>query len=239
MDLKLERQFRLSIYIDGRYKDWIEDVINNIEKETLRVFDAQKSGIFKNISFYSEIDRFLEEKAEVEIKIPEYLPLACQSIRFFYEDSDKELEAEKEKYPNIPASYWSNIRETILSQRGSSSLSPSAFIGRIVLYDDIMDVLPLTKKESENPFKYLIAHELIHAFNVMRFMVPAFMDWDSFYKNVLESGCDHWGAKQVLSRLDNVLDSYGTESELNELKKYWPSNAEKWFNAAKDIKRNQ
>jgi hypothetical protein len=147
------------------------------------------------------------------------------------------LKIEKEKNPDIRSSFWSNIKRTILFPRDKGSMGPSAYIGEIVLHKEVIRELSRYKSESEQPFKYLIAHELVHAFNKMIFIVPAFLDWNEFWEKALNHGSNCQNARQVLARLEAGIDCYGTNKELKELKKYWPSNAEKWFNAWQDLKK--
>ena len=105
-------------------------------------------------------------------------------------------------------------------------------VRKIVLTKNLLRNIGLNRsREIENKFKYVIAHELVHVFDSMIFIVPAFMDWPSFWENVLGGG----GSCDVLLSLymDTSLfvDSYGQHNELEQLKKYWPSQAETWFDA--------
>ena len=235
MDLKLERRFGLKICVNGRYKEWIQDVIRGIEKETLLVFDPKRTNSFSDINRCDKIDRFIEEKATLEYSISEYLPLACQCIRFMDEKIDTELKKQKDTKSDISACYCSNIEKTILFPRNNGLISPSAFIGEILLCFDITQ-LSCYRYESEKPFKYLIAHELVHAFNHMRFIVPAFFNWDSFWQKSLNSSIDCSKARTALKKVNGNIDKYGTDIELKELQKYWPNNAEEWVNAWQDLR---
>lgn len=239
MDLKLERNFELKICVDGPYERWTKDVIKGIENDSLMVFDSKEINPFSDIGDYEDVDKFIEEKARVKIKISEYLPLACQCIRFIDEETDIELKKYKEEEPGIPACYWSNIKRTILFPRYKDSLGPSAYIGEIIFFDNLTRDFPRQKGESEEPFKCVIAHELVHAFNKMIFIVPAFSNWDEFLKEALENGSNVHRAMTVLRRLENNIDSRDNERGLRELKKYWPNNAEKWFNAWQDMKKKK
>ena len=75
----------------------------------------------------------------------------------------------------------------------------------------------------------IIAHELVHVFNHMRFIVPAFKNWRSFWHTFL---CCGWKANVLHSRLRDLnlyVDCYGEKGELESLKEFWPSQAERWF----------
>jgi len=242
MKLKFERQFELKNCLDGKYKQWADEVIEGIENQELMVFGTKDEIRFCDVYRYGEIDEFIKEKAKEKINIVEYLPLACQCIRLIDKDTDIELKIDidkeqrehEEKEFVIFASYWSNITRTVFPARPVEPLGPSAFIGEIVLQDIIITKLSQCKKDdSEYPFKCLIAHELVHAFNVMRLIVPAFLDWTNFWKKALQEGHQCQNARQLTARLKDNIDCYESDKELKELKKYWPSHAEEWFNARK------
>jgi hypothetical protein len=97
MDLKLDRKFELKICVDGAYEQWVNEVVNSIENNSLMVFDSKEENPFCDIYRYNEIDKFIKEKASVERKISEYLPLSCQCIRIIDEEADRELKNRKRK----------------------------------------------------------------------------------------------------------------------------------------------
>ena len=84
---------------------------------------------------------------------------------------------------------------------------------------------------TEHKFKCIIAHELVHVFDMMRFVVPAFMDWRSFWTHVLEEGsaCDILQSR--FNCISSFVDCYGEESELAMIEEDWPSQAKIWFDA--------
>ncbi len=234
MKLKIERYFALKNCLDGKYKQWADEIIEGIESQELTIFNTEDEVKFIDVYRNKEIDKFIKETARKKINISNYLPLVCQCIRFIDEDMDIELKKEQEEKKVLLASYWSNIKRAILPAPHMEPLGPSAFIGEIVLYD-IESKLSPYKDESEEPFKYLIAHELVHAFNEMRIIVPAFLDWKAFWEKILQGGSCCQDARQLMARTNRNIDSYGSNKELKELKKYWPSKAEGWFNSYKEL----
>lgn len=234
MNRKFERQFELKNCLDGKCKQWADEVIKGIENQELMVFDTKDEIRFCDVYRYGEIDKFIKENAKEKINIIEYLPLACQCIRFIDEDTDIELKKDKEKYF---ASYWSNTKRTILPTPPVEPLGPSAFIGEIILHDTIESGLSPYTNVSEAPFKGIMAHELIHAFDEMRLIVPAFRDWKNFWEKTLKKGSQCQHARQLMTRMKNNIDCYGSNKELKELKKYWSSQAEGWFNTLQKLKK--
>jgi hypothetical protein len=68
----------------------------------------------------------------------------------------------------------------------------------------------------------------------MRVIIPAFLDWKNFWEKALQKGSFCPNAIQIINRLDVKIDD--PNKELSELKKYWPSNAEKWFNPYQELR---
>ena len=80
-------------------------------------------------------------------------------------------------------------------------------------------------------FVLSVAHELIHVFDAMRFVVPAFQNWDQFWKIALREGsfCDV--AIGLLEDKRRFLDNYGSDHEKEMIAHFWPSKVEEWFAA--------
>ena len=235
MELKIEREFSFKKCLNDKYEKWTNDVLDSLENKELMIFDAKDENPFSNICSYEKIDQFIEERTKEKINICDYLPLACQCVRNI-QDSDIELKKEQEEKKVLLASYWSNTNRTILPVSSILPESPAAFIGEIVLHDLIEDKLRPHKPKSEEPFKYIMAHELLHVFNGMRIIVPAFRDWKNFWAKALKKGQACSDAREVKKRIDNDIDD--PDKVIMELEKYWPSKAEKWFNAFRSLNKN-
>jgi hypothetical protein len=99
---------------------------------------------------------------------------------------------------------------------------PAMFNAEIVLFD-----VP----DDEDGFKCTVAHELVHSFDFLRWLVPAVQNWRQFFNHALRGG---EACEAVASALENrrlYLDDYGTMNELGEMRLYWPSHADRWFHA--------
>lgn len=106
-----------------------------------------------------------------------------------------------------------------------SPVGPSAFVGKIILNKQCPHM------NSEYSFKCIVAHELTHCFDTMRFLVPAVMNWRICWQHILKNGTASDVAQSMFHDTSLFVDDYGGQNELAMLRHYWPSNAKKWFNA--------
>jgi Zn-dependent peptidase ImmA (M78 family) len=65
---------------------------------------------------------------------------------------------------------------------------PVAFHGAIVFERDFIANIDNDPK-GEDKFKFVLAHELVHVFDFMRLLVPAFRNWKRFWKICMDKGC--------------------------------------------------
>lgn len=219
---QLTRTFRLNISNSLMYcKKWARDVVREIENDRLLVIDADE--VFSH-DIQGDGSLFLDSCYKNPVSIKEWLPVACQSIRQQGGDLDNF---------NRPAMacYKSNAGE-VLFPCGADDMPPGpvAFHGAIVFGSDFILSISDDPK-GEDKFKFVLAHELVHVFNFMRLLVPAFRNWKRFWKICLDKGCviddisQHWSYSNIF------IDSYGEESELLMVSEYWPKKAGKWFDA--------
>jgi hypothetical protein len=78
-------------------------------------------------------------------------------------------------------------------------------------------------------FQFILAHELAHVFDALKYLVPAFKNWRAFWKNVLNEGCNINAMYERLTDKTIFLDDYGHNNELEGIRDYWPSRADVWF----------
>ena len=124
------------------------------------------------------------------------------------------------------AYYRSNASEVLWPQE-SEPAGPAALLAGIVVRREALE----DQDVEYNRLECVLAHELVHAFHAMRFVVPAFLNWHSFWRKVLTEGtsCDILASNDESRRL--FLDRYGHENELAEIMTFWPSQGRKWFEA--------
>lgn len=210
------RTFKLTIDVP-LYAPLVESVINGIENDTLHVFHPDDQDALN-----TELDRNgairLNKRATLPVSIHEWLCLGCQTIERGASDD-----------PRCWAFYECNVREVILPLVSENPPGPTAFMGKIVLTSRCFP--KDTSQAQADACSFIIAHELVHVFDVMRFLVPAFMDWRQFWSKVLSEGscCDI--AAGMLERKRLFLDDYGSNREKAMMAEFWPSKADKWFRA--------
>lgn len=217
------RSFKFQIGLQMTHRQWVREVLDAIENDTVLVFDPNDDEALCPV-FDAEGREIVNARAKIPVSIREWLPAACQYIYF-----DENHSAFQNENQECFAVYSHNACEVLFPfamwSLMCSPIGPSAFIGKIVLNKKIPQM------ESENWFKCAIAHEFVHCFDTMRFLVPAVMNWRSCWQHILQGGSANDVAQSMFHTTSLFIDDYGGQNELTMLKHYWPSSAEKWFNA--------
>jgi hypothetical protein len=209
------RQFKLTIEVP-HYFPLVEEVLDSIEQDTLYVFQPDDESAFACAVDEDNIE-VLNKRATLPVSIREWLCVGCQLI-----------EMKCCPHEDVLATYNSNLFESILAYE-DTPLGPACFWGKIGLckgriwkdYDDV----------EHDAFRFTVAHELIHVFDTLRLIVPAFMDWKTFWRKALHDGesCDL--AWNMFNATAGFVDRYETELEKASVAEYWPSKVEEWFRA--------
>ena len=165
----------------------------------------------------------VNKRATLPVSVREWLAVGCQVI-----DEDRNCG------PNL-GYFTHNAFSVIFDENAWSSPGPAAYLGRIRISPNSY---PRDNSDAEHDaHMFVIAHELVHAFDMMRFIVPAVMDWTSFWKIALKDGglCD--AVKNSFMTKSLFLDDYGSENELAMIEDFWPSHAKRWFDAFQTHRR--
>ena len=221
---RVSRTFKLEIAVP-LYYGLVQEVLDCIENDRLLVFrpddEHALDGECNNAG-----DLLLNNRATIPISIREWLCVGCQLI----DGSEGSFTRKGEN--DALAYYQYNSAESIFPDNLGTPPGPAAFIGKIHLSQNAMP--PLENEDSEqgfNRFKFIVAHELVHVFDMMRLVVPAFMNWKAFWTKVLGEGCKCGKAQSNFNENSIFIDDYGCRNEFEQVKQYWPSHAEKWFKA--------
>ena len=212
------RRFALTIDVP-LYYPVVEYVLDSIENDTLHVFHPDDERALQ-ADFNRKGEQLVNKRATLPISIREWLCVGCQSI-----------EMGESEDPHCLAYFTCNAHEAIFPMDSLCAFGPAAFTGKIVLTNRC---LPKNNSDTEaKAFAFVVAHELVHVFDTMRFVVPAIMDWKQFWGKVLNEGicCDL--ARGMLENKTLFLDDYGSRNELAMVKEYWPSKAKEWFDASR------
>ena len=219
-----ETQIDLEIYT--RYA---EQVISMIERDTINVFRPDDESAAAEV--HDEHGNYLMDAgATVPASIREWLPVVCQFIRWG-DQFDRETYGGG-KDDHAIAYYRSNACDVLWPVYRFDAAGPGALVAGIVLRQDQMtDILRNFDAAACDRLRFILAHELTHAFHAMRFVVPASTDWPTFWDKVLREGtnCDLLCSKEGFRT--GVLDHYGSELELGEIMEFWPSYGKTWFDA--------
>lgn len=196
-------------------------VVESIENPEVLVYAPDDDG-----ALFSEIvdnEEIVGAGANVPINAIEWLPVACQSIGLDLQSTDTHL-----------AHYAYSLRGSVFpTETVTVPAGPAGFCGEIRItsrgFDRVVEIP--TPSQRADAFCFIIAHELVHVFDTMKLIVPAFMDWDAFWNGPLCRGANVedgvWG-----HHFDGmVLDQYGTQAELDGISQFWPSQAATWFGA--------
>lgn len=218
-----ERTFRLEVEVPF-VTDWVWETIEAIETTTLKVFDPSDPNV-SVIDYDEEGAQVLDGGATLPVDIHEWLAVGCQHIGTLTPKDEDTI-----------ARYSYNAHQVLMPFGTiSTPAGPAAFVGRI-------DVAPRfirrvigshDKQAAHDAFCFVIAHELVHVFDMMQFVVPAVMNWESFWVNVLKEGSISDSCLGLFNDLGHVLDRYETELELARVKTFWGTRADTWFEARK------
>lgn len=223
---KMSREFKLRIELPAPLplETWVGEVIDGIENDTLLVFPPDdEDAIGERLE--ADGSASVNTGATLPVSIKEWLCVGCQLIRWEGAMDDSRRRSDK-----CLAFYIHNGHEVMWPQYAQfTPLGPGAFVANIVLGKALLDLIWKKREKSEGGLKFVIAHELVHVFDCMRLVVPAFSDWELFWNQALRGGCFCDVAASELHSKSLFIDDYRGENELAMVQEYWPSRAEEWF----------
>jgi hypothetical protein len=216
LTIRVERARRVFEFVmDAEITDWlVYDVINKLEIDELHVFQPDDQRAFSGES--------LLKRATLPIKIRDWFPMACQLIQ----------EARIDDY-NTHALFSDNASHCLFRIDGRRPIGPANLQCEIRLSRRLFSG---RNPAAPDAIRLVVAHELAHAFDLLRFTGPAILDWNEYWRKPLAEGRN---CRQVLQRIEDLalrLDDYGSQSELESLRRFWPSHAEEWIEAARKLR---
>jgi hypothetical protein len=229
---RLTRTFKLEIQA-SKFSPDVRHVLDALENDTLMVFRPDDASAFVPC-FADDGALLVNHRATLPVSIREWLPLGCQWIGLA---------------DDIPtgksgslAWYETNWVKVICPIHDRTPLGPSALIGDIYLTDQC-----LPKDDSPDhldAFHFVVAHELVHVFDPLRFVVPAAMNWRQFSEFALgnPSGSGNLECEDAIMRYQEIsrfVDDYGRNNERAMVTDYWPSFADRWFAAMDRVWRSK
>ena len=220
----IERRFEVKVEVMDQLAPLVWDVISKLENDELMVFRPDDK---KALDLVLDEDgaEWLDARAQLPISIREWLCVGCQYIRFDDCDPRERL-----------AFYHSNAVAVLWDPHVTDKpAGPGALVADIHILRPTLqfglDGLTDPGGLHHDKFRGVIAHELVHAFDAMRLLVPAFMDWDAFWVHVLRKGVRCHGVFEHLDGLKRFVDTSKHQLELARLACFWPTHAQQWFDA--------
>jgi hypothetical protein len=224
----VRRKFEFDLRWLGPLAQAVVHVLDSLEKHTVEVYRPDDEEAF--LTRLDDDGRLpLHARADLAVRIPEWICVACQRIRL-QDEGDAARAAER---PDALAWYYSNAQGLLFpADRLQEPVGPAGLDAEIVLTHKAVEYLTAgAAEEDPDKFQFIVAHELVHAFDAMRVIVPAVMDWKTYWEKALGSGSQCDAAREMASFHALFLDDYGGENELAMIEEYWPSQARRWFEA--------
>ena len=211
----------------GPAKSNVEKILNSIEKDTITVYNPDDEGAFQPV-WNDEGNVLFHERATLKVSIADWLCAACQRMRL-----DNESDVNREGRTDRTLAWYENdSRKTLFNVNSVlQPPGPAAFTGEVVLTKEATDLLQTEDGTGSGKFCWVVAHELVHVIEAMRVIVPAFIDWETYWSVALQNGAAGHLAAEIATHDGLLLDDYGSENELAMVKEYWPSYADTWFSA--------
>jgi hypothetical protein len=228
----VKRKFEVDLTRLGWLEPVVAEVLDQMEKQTVRVYRPDDEAAFCML-LEGDGASVLHERATLSVNIPEWLCVACQRIRLGYaEDSPPET------VPSGAAGWYDHNARRVLfpSDCLQEPVGPAGLDAEIVLLGETLEHLARCRNGWDQ-VRFVVAHELVHVFEAMRFFVPAVMNWKVFWDKALHCGTLLDVVFKMLSLHHRFLDDYGSQRELAMLEEYWPSRAGRWFQALRGSQR--
>ena len=238
----LRREFKL-VVAESCYRNLVLDVLNSIENDVIHVFSPEDENAFlqnseaASASVVQEAAAstgagasqnrvwgtvILDRRANIPVSIREWLPVACQWIG---------LCPFKDEQADSYGFYRSNTSGVILPIDAEvPPLGPVGFNGYIAL--NSAKCVTLAKERGEDAVRLVIAHELVHAIDMLRILVPAVQDWEAFWTRVLGQGTPSYSVADFFETPSEILDQYGTVDEYLRILAFWcKERTDAWWTA--------
>ena len=197
---RVTRSFTLETQM---FPDPVPTLLDTLKKETVKVFPPGEISMRQLPDGSADV----LANAKIPVKIREWLPVAVQSVTW-----------DEGAAPDVYGCYRHNINEALFAPDSTlDPPGPAAYWGRVSVNQRLAG--------SPGAVMCVVAHELVHAFRFLPFLVPAFLNWRRFRE---ANGLSGDLLLNHLMALNNFLDDYG-QAEIQELETFWPAkNVREW-----------
>jgi len=253
------KTFKMELEFDGKYTRLVNDVLECLDDKTIAVPNPktkwsppwkdpesiEDEGLFINRlqTWPMPKDYPLEkltpdELGLIEVPVLEWLPVTCQHVAFdttfgtYLEPSINPIPFAGDMVRSMGNMHRhrDNLQEYIMSRQPFSGNSANG------IYSGGIITLNRELKESEDAFRFVLAHELIHAIEKLEIVYPALTDWKDFCFNVLEldsRGIEDFSDTPATERM---IDS--RRYELDILAGYYDSVIYTWHRGYTELSKN-
>jgi len=224
------RTYRLDICTPP-LDDLAWDVIHSIERTDIHVADPNDAGCLGE-KHDENGAILLDSDATLSVPIADWLAVGCQRIRWHHPEGDEPF---RDGVCGVYRSNWLTVLGAPYAE--AEPHGPAVFVGEIILPSSIQRAWWECREDGtkrtgiEQAFQLVIAHELVHVFDTLKYLVPAFMNWRKFWRDVLGEGSANDLLLSRANMKDRFVDDYGGENELAMIEEWWPSRAETWWEA--------
>lgn len=223
----VERVYSFQSELGKRFEEAVTFVIDSICVETVGVYRSDFQGC-ELLSGPRVPDETIDVDAGTDSSVPirEWLPVVVQ--RLIFADLPQGVYGEYRTNVLEALGGVGNLQQ-LLHVDGSRGRGlqphPARFCGTIALNREKYE----RGQPSFDELCFVLAHELSHAIINVRFVVPAFLDWETFGDTISGWLDSDWHDLSD-GGLDAFLDMYGAEGERMILERYWPTElvAEWW-----------
>lgn len=221
--VKKVRSFDLRVALPP-YDAVVLEVLNSLETDRLMTLNEKREGVLDSLHDAGPLN--LSGLTTQPASIRDWLSAGCQVIRW---DVGGEL-VDDERKKGVMAMYRHNAAQVIFPAGVSlRPPGPAAYVGEIIVNAAYFPPEEVTAMPAR--LQFVLAHELTHVFDALRLLIPALKNWPMFWRNVLAEGDRSEDAALFWQYQAIFVDNYGSTSELEMVKAYWPSKAEEWFSA--------
>jgi len=219
-DYKCERVFSLDVNLDP-LNEYAWDVIRSIERPKIDVINPGDEH---------EWDSGMSEYGSISVPLMDWLAVGCQRIRW--------VALDEEQLGDRVCGVYSHNAYTVFgySDEELGRHGPAVYVGEILLPKKILNAWhycgdSVSCTEFIQAFQLIIAHELVHVFNMIKYLVPAVKDWQTFCEGVLGDDSATESFYRGMKIENTTVDDYGQEGELESIRAWWPSRADEWWKA--------
>jgi hypothetical protein len=220
----VKRKFKLDLELFAPFARAVAHVLEPLEKHTIEVYRPDDETAFHVATDRARHYR-LHARTSLAVPIAEWICVACQRIRLEDEGDHTRLT----KNPKAVAWYKSNAKTVLFPEDGlQQPVEPAGLDAEIVLPHNAVRYLSEGDREqATDKFLFSVAHELVHAFDAMRIIVPAVMGWEAYWQKALGGGSRSDETRVTAEWHSLFLDDYGSRHELEMIKEYWPTQAQR------------